>query len=147
MQFSAALDTKEIEKVFRNLPRTTQRRALMPSLRVAAFVIRDIAVSNIKSVTSGEGTGVLEKNIRVYNYKKFKGNYRVAVQVKRGLMNTKVRGKPVRVGLYAGVLEYREGGRYSWIRKAIREGKYKTVSTLGDEVKKRMSEAIADAKQ
>lgn len=146
MDFSATLDTKQIEKVFRNLPRATQRRALIPGLRAGASVIKDLAVTNIKSVTSGESTGVLEKNIKVYNYKKYRGNYRVAVQVKRGLMNTQVKGKPVRVGLYAGVLEYRDGGRYSWIRKAIREGQGAAVSALTQEIKQRMAQAVRDAK-
>lgn len=147
MDFNARLTgIDNLDKVFRNLPRTTQRRAIMPALRAGAFVIRDLASSNVRSVTSGESTGVLAKSLRVYNYRKYRGNYRVGVQVKRGLMNTQVKGKPVRVGLYAGVLEYREGGRYSWIRKAIREGQPQAVSALTKEVNKRMVEAVRAAR-
>lgn len=149
MDFTATLDTKEVERVFKNLPRTTQRRALMPALRAGAFVVRDLAVANVRAVTSGESTGVLERNIRVYNYKKYRGNYRVAVQVKRGMMNTKVKGKPVRVGLYAAVLEYGKEGQAprSWIRKAIRDGQGAAVSALTKEASKRMNEAVRDARR
>lgn len=148
MDFNGALDIREVEKLFRNLPRTTQRRALMPGLRAGANIVKDMAIANVKSVTSGESTGVLEKNIRVYNYKKYKGNYRVAVQVKRGLMNTIGGGKPVRVGLYAAVLEYGKQGQAprSWIRKAIRDGQGPAVSALTQEIRKRMDDAIREAK-
>lgn len=135
--------------MFSNLPRSTKRKVHMPALRAGGAVLRKKAEANIKSVVSGESTGTLEKNIRVYSYKKYRGNYRVGVQVKRGAVNNKkiIKGQPVRVGLYAGVLEYRDGGKYSWIRKASREGKNEAVSDVTREFNRRMIEAIRDAKR
>lgn len=142
---------KELDKTFSNLPRTTQRRAIVPALRAGAFVVRDMAAANVKAVTSGDSTGLLERSLRVYNYKKYRGNYRVAVQVKRGLVNTKkiVNGQPVRVGLYAAVLEYGKEGQAprSWIRKAIRDGQGAAVSALTKEASKRMVDAVRDARR
>lgn len=141
----------QLDKAFANLPRTTQRRVIIPALRTGAYVVRDLAVGNLKAIVSPESTGVLENNIRVYTLRKYKGNYRVAVQVKRGLVNRNkmVKGQPVRVGLYAAVLEYGKEGQapQSWIRKAIREGENRAVSKLTSEVSKRMVDAIDEAKR
>lgn len=152
MEFETRLTgVAELDRTFANLPRTTQRRALIPALRAGAYTVRDMAAANVKAVVSDDATGLLARNIRVYTLKKYKGNWRVAVQVKRGLHNTKklVKGKPVRVGLYAAVLEYGKQGQppRSWIRKAIREGKTAAVNKLLQEANKRMVDAVAEARK
>lgn len=152
MQFDVGIDgIQQLDKVFRNLPKTTQRKAIMPSLRAGAVVIRNLATENIKSVTKGDGTKVLEKSLTVYNYRKYKGNFRVGIQVKRKLVNTKkiVNGQPVRVGMYAAVLEYGKDGQAprTWARKAIREGQPQAVSALTKELSARMIDALNEAKK
>lgn len=152
MEFSGSLrGISDLDRAFLNLPRATQRRAIIPSLRAGAYVVRDLAVSNLKAVTSGESTGIGEKNIRIYTLKKYKGYYRVSVQVKKGAVNERkiVRGQPVRVGLYLAVLEYGKEGQppRSWIRKAIREGESSSVSKLTTEMNKRMVDAVREARR
>lgn len=140
-----------LDKLFANLPKTTQRRAIAPSLRAGGTEIRDMAVENLKAVTSQDSTGVGEKNIRVYTLRKYKGYYRVSVQVRRGAVNEQkiVNGEPVRVGLYLSVLEYGKENQAprSWIRKAIREGETKAVNRLTQELRKRMLQAVEEAKR
>lgn len=141
----------DLDVTFKRLPGATRRRAHMYALRKGAAVVRDNAEENVKAVTSGESTGLLEKNIRVYNLKKVRGNYRVAVQVRRGLVNQKkkVKGVPVRVGLYAAVLEYGKKGQppRSWIRKAVRESKTAAIDALRSEMNRRMVDAVNEAKK
>lgn len=141
----------DIDKVFANLPASTRRKANMKALRAGAKVVKSMAEENIKAVTSNEATGFLANNIRIYNYRKMRGNFRVGVQVKRGAVNTKkvVNGKPVRVGLYGSVLEYGKSNQSprSWIRKAIREGFNKAVADITTEMNKRIVEAVTDAKR
>lgn len=149
MDFRSNIDSRDIELVLKNLPKVTKRKAIMPSLRAGGVVIKDRAEANLKSVTSGDSTGVLEKNIRVYNYKKSRRGYRVGVQIRRKAVNTKkiVNGEPVRVGLYGSVLEYRDGGRYSWLRKAAREGNKDAYGQIVQELGKRIAQAVYEAKQ
>lgn len=152
MDAKVNIDVSGVDKLFLNLPRTTQRRAYMPALRAGGFVIRDMAVENVKSVaTRGYATGTLEKNIRVYSYKKYRGNFRVGVQIKRGAVNQKkiVNGKPVRIGLYGSVLEYGKKNQapQSWIRKAIREGKSPSYNAILKEFNKRLIDAVREAQR
>lgn len=152
MQFeSKVTGITELDKTFANLPRSTQRKAIIPALRAGGDLIRGMAENNLSQVVSGESTGLLEKSLRVYTLKKYRGAYRVAVQVKRGLHNTQkiVNGQPVRAGLYAAVLEYGKEGQppRSWIRKAIREGEPSAYQTITNRVAQGMVEAVREAKQ
>ncbi len=137
-----------LDKTFRNLPRSMQRKALIPALRAGGYVVRDLASNNVKAVTSGQSTGVLERGLGVYTLRKYKGNFRVSVNVKRKLVNTKkiINGKPVRVGLYGSVLEYRDGGKWSWLRTATRDGKSAAVNEITKQVNKGMVQAVKDAR-
>lgn len=148
MELTTKVDIKDLDKVFLGLPRATQRKAIVPAMRESMKVIQKKAIANVKAIVSDESTGVLERNVRVYTLKKYRGNFRVAVHVKRGAVNTKS-GKNVRVGLYASVLEYGKKGQppRSWIRKAIREGQQESVSKLAQEINRRVPEAIKDAKR
>lgn len=148
MEISANITgVKEVEKVFRKLPASSQNKAFRPALRKGGYVVRDQARKNVKAVVSNEATGLLERNLRVYSLRKLRGNLRVGVQVKRGLVSR----KGVRVGLYAAVLEYgRNDGTQpprSWIRKAIRETPSKVLQVTKDEVYKRMPDVVRDAKR
>lgn len=141
---------QNLDKVFNNLPRSMQRKAYMQALRAGAIPVRDAARENIAAV-SKPFTGVLSRkgSVVIYNYKKSRGNYRVGVQIKRNLLNNKVKGEPVRVGLYAAVLEYGSAKLNrrprSWIRKAIREQKERAVSSITKEMSRRMVDAVRDA--
>lgn len=156
MDFKANLTgIYDLDKVFSNLPRTIRNRAARPALRAGAAKVRDAARDNVRQVAD-MFTGVLSKrgSITMYNMKMFRGSLRVAVQIRRGLVNTQKldrNGKPVRVGMYAAVLEY--GSRKlnrrprSWIRRAIREQHNQAVSAIRSEMNKRMVEAVKDARR
>lgn len=152
MDFSSSFTgLSDVEKVFKNLPRSSQRKVYMKALRAGGKVIKEDATNNIRQV-SDKYTGVLSQksSIAVYNGKKYRGNFRVLVQVRKGLINTKVnKSNPVRVGLYASVLEYGKKNQRprSWARKAIREGKVKSVEALRKEFYIRLPEAVQDAKR
>lgn len=145
---------QNIDKVFNNLPRSMQRKAYMQALRAGAAPVRDSASNNIRSVLQPfTGLSARRGTIRIYNLRKYKGSFRVAVQVRRGLVNTRKtdgQGKPVRVGLYLAVAEYGSTklnrAPRSWIRKAIREQKSNAISNVTKEMNKRIVEAVEDAK-
>lgn len=156
MDFKAELvNFEQLNKVFTNLPRSMQRKVYTKALRAGAAPVRDAASANIASV-SKPYTGLLSRKgtVRIYSLKKYRGNFRVGVQVRRGLLNTKIKdkdGNPIRVGLYASVLEYGSQklnrAPRSWARKAIRENKDQAISNVAEEVSKRLIEALADAKR
>lgn len=142
----------DIDKVFLRLPKSSQRRAYTFALRAGAVIVRDAAAANVRAVaTQGYSTGTLEKNLRVYSGRKYRGAYRTLVQIRRGAVNSRkiVNGSPVRIGLYAAVLEYGKKGQppRSWIRKAIREKKQQAVDKIRQEFNRRMVDVIKDAKR
>lgn len=142
----------EVSKTLLSLPAAMRRKVIMPALRSGAKVVRDQAEANVRSVANkGYATGELEKNISVYNFKKYKGSYRVAIMVKRNAINkTKiVNGKPVRIGLYASVLEYGKDGQQprSWIRKAIREKVRETVNAVTRYIAQNINTAVQQSKK
>lgn len=151
MEFKSNISgVQDLDRVFNSLPRSMQRKAYMQALRAGAGPVRDAARENIRAV-SNKFTGVLSRRgtVTIYNYRKSRGNYRVGVQIRRNLLNNKVKGEPVRVGLYAAVLEYGSPKLNrrprSWIRKAIREQKSKAVDSLTKEMNKRIVDAVKDA--
>lgn len=141
----------DLDNFFKEMPRSTQRKVIMPSLRAGAKEVRQRAEDNLKAVVSPDSTGVGERNIRVYTARKYRGNYRVTVQVRRGAVNKYkiVNGEPVRVGLYLSVLEYGKQGQAprSWIRKAAREGTSDALNATTAEFNKRLVEAVNEAKK
>jgi HK97 gp10 family phage protein len=141
------IGVKDLDRVFNNLPRSMQRKAYMQALRAGAEPVKSAAQANIQQV-SRPYTGVLSRKstLRIYNLRKYRGNYRVSVQIRRGLINTKAKG--VRVGLYAAVLEYGKKGQppRPWIRKAIREQQAAAISALTTEMNKRIVDALKDAR-
>jgi Bacteriophage HK97-gp10, putative tail-component len=139
----------EVEKVFFNLPNSTAKKAYMPALKAGGKVVAKLARMKVKAIVSNEATGTLAKNISVYSLKKYQGNFRVGVMIRRGSVNTLkvVNGAPVRVGLYGSVLEYREGGRFSWLRTSAREGTQSALAAILAEMTIRMDDAIKDAKK
>lgn len=152
MDFSSTVKgIRELELTFSNLP-LASRKLYMTSLRAGGRVVRRNAEANLKAVaTAGYATGTAEKNIRVYSLRKYKGNYRVGVQIRRGSVNRKkiVNGKPVRIGLYASVLEYGKKNQppRSWIRKAIRESGNEVYVEVAREFKIGLVQAIQEAKR
>lgn len=141
---------KEIDRVFLNMPKSTRRKALRPAGREGAKVMKNMATANIISVTSGESTGLLQRSLRVYSLRQYRGMLRYAVMVKRGLVNQKkmVRGVPVRVGLYASVLEYGKKNQppRSWARKAAREGVTPVFLVVRKTFARNIEAAVRDAK-
>lgn len=156
MKFSNTITGLDrLDKTFANMPRSSQRKAYIPALRAGGKVLKDASTANIRQV-SDKYTGVLalKSSIAVYNAKKLRGNYRVLVHVRRGLINTRVSAfgkKPVRVGLYASVLEY--GSQKlnrkprSWIRKAKREKEGAAQNKIRQEFSARVSQIVADARR
>lgn len=156
MDFSSTVSgVKELDKTFSNMPRSSQRKAYMKALRAGAKPVKEASTENIKQV-SDKYTGVLalKSSVAIYNARKYRGNFRVLVQIRRGLINTRVEAfgkKPVRVGLYASVLEYGSAklnrAPRSWIRKAIREKKNIAGDEIRKEFGKRLAEIVMDAKR
>lgn len=142
----------DLDKTFRELPRTMQTKAYYKALGRGARVVRDAAESNVTALVSDEASGVLAKNLVVNRLKKRRGFYRMAVRVKKGVVNTTkiVKGVPVRVGLYGSVLEY--GSKKlnrppkSWLRKAIREQRSQALQSITTEMSRNMLAAINAAK-
>lgn len=124
----------------------------MTSLRAGGQIVRRNAEANFKAAaTAGYATHTAEKNIRVYSLRKYRGNYRVGVQIRRGAVNKKkiVNGKPVRIGLYASVLEYGKHNQppRSWIRKAIRESSHQVYIEVAREFRLGLTQAVLEAKR
>lgn len=142
----------ELERTFTKLPRVMQSKVYRKSLRAGATIIRNKSVENLKAVAvQGYSTGYAATQMRVYSVKKYRGYYRVTVQVRRGAVNVKkiVNGKPVRVGLYVAVLEYgkKDQPPRSWIRKAIREEKDAAIKSLSVELGRGQKEAVIEARK
>lgn len=151
MSFSVS-GVNETQRVFANLPRTTQNKAGQQALRAGGLVVRDAAVRNIKAITSKSNvsTGVLAKGLRVYKFKKKQGMIRAGVMVKKGLVNERkrVKGAPVRVGLYASVLEFGKANQppRPWLRPALIENDGKVRDAVRVELLNRMDDAVRAAK-
>lgn len=153
MELSTTINgLSDIYKVFNNLPRSTQRRAGNQALRAGAAPVREAVVSNLNRFSDVfTGLSKTRGNIRIYTLRKYRGQQRVAVQVKRGLVNPAKRdgnGQPVRVGMYVAVLEYgKENQRpRPSFRAAIRDKKNQAIDALTKEFNKRMVDVIRDAK-
>lgn len=155
MEFRGSITgVEEVLRTFDRLPRSTGRKTYNRSLRAGAEIVRSQATENIKSV-SDPYSGLARRldTLRVYNLKKYKGNYRVAVHVRRGLTNPvkmDKEGKPVRVGLYLSVLEYGSQklnrAPRPWLRKAIREKESQAASKVKSEFYKLFDDAVKDAR-
>lgn len=154
MQFSASISgVKELDATFTALPKQSERLVYRQSLREGAKIVEKSAENNIRKV-SKKFTGLAQRrsSISVYNLKKYKGNYRVAVQVKRGLVNQMKTDKdgPVRVGAYLAVLEY--GSQKlnrrprPWIRPAIRNEKNAALERISKEFARRLDFAVKRAR-
>lgn len=149
-----------LDKVLANMTRSTRRKVHNKALRAGAKVVKDAAHENILKQFK-EFTGLLSKKstVAVYNARKYKGSFRVLVQIRRGLVNSKVMVKdsktgekgPVRVGLYASVGEYGSAKLNRrprpWIRPAIKENESRAISSLTKEFNARLVEAVEDAKK
>lgn len=155
MDFGAdVIGINQLYKTFNNLPRAMQRKAYRQALRAGAAPVKAAAEANLRAASEPfSGLSRRRGSIAIYNLKKSRGNFRVSVQVKRGLVNPKKKGKdgtPVRVGMYLAVLEYGSNkinrAPRSWIRKAIRENVDQSLDALTTEMSKRMVDVINDAK-
>ena len=155
MNFDAITIDKDVQKTFNNLPRSLQRKVYMRALRAGARPVRDAAEANLRSVSEPfTGLSRARGSVTVYALKKYRGSYRVAVQVKRGLVNAAKKdgqGRPVRVAMYLAVLEYGSTklgrGPRSWIRKAIRETPAEAIQVTAKEMARLLPEAVKDARR
>lgn len=139
-----------IKDVLAHLPPAMRKKALRPSMKSAMKIVQKAASNNIKSVTSGDSTGKLERSLRVYSLKTKRGVLRTAVMVQRGLVypNRFYRGAPLRVGMIGGILEYGTDKQppRSWIRKAARESVGAVYIALEEQIRKRLDKALAASK-
>lgn len=144
---------KQVLRVMQNMPRSSQRKIYMQSLRDGAKVVREAATRNLRQqIDNFTGVAARAGTVRVYNLKKLRGNFRVSVNVKKGLLNTQVKdkdGAPVRVGLYLSVLEYGsvklKRRPRPWIRPALTNNKYIAISLVRKGVASRLNDALKDA--
>lgn len=132
-----------------NLPKAHAKLAYVPALKAGGRVVRKVASQKVKSQVSNEATGVLSRSLAVYKLKTVAGNYRVAVMIRRGAVNKLkiVRGQPVRVGLYGSVLEYRDGGRFAWLRPAAKSSTSAVIQAVLTEFTKRLNDSLQEAKR
>jgi HK97 gp10 family phage protein len=136
----------EVLRTMQNMPRAMRNRAARPALRRGAAIVRDAASANVKQIADkGYATGLLERSLRVYSLRMYRGMLRVAVMVKRGLATS----NNVRVGLYAAVLEYGKENQppRSWIRKAAREKTSEAFNVVASEIKTRLNDVVNEAKR
>lgn len=144
---------KETAEALRKLPQKYRTIAGQSALIAGAHVIRKAAAENVKAITgaSKDSTGVLAGGIRVYRMKKKRGMLRVGVMVQKNLVNKKkiVKGEPVRVGLYASVLEYGKAGQppRSWLRKASENSSSAVFSVVKGVLTEKLAEAVEKAKR
>ena len=144
---------KETEAALMKLPQKFRTAAGQKALIAGARVIQKAAVNNLKSITSASkvATGVLANGIRVYRMRKKRGMLRVGVMVQKKLVNKRkiVKGEPVRVGLYASVLEYGKANQppRSWLRTASENNADQTLSVVKGVLSENLAEAIEKAKR
>lgn len=137
---------KELYRTFSRMPRSSQNKAFRPALRMGATFIRDLASSNVKAITDrGYSTGLLAKNIRVYSLRKYRGSLRMRVAVRKGA----VAKNGARLGLYGSVLDYGKLGQAPrpWMRGAKRNGERQAISITIQEIRRRIDQAVMDAKR
>lgn len=143
---------KEVEAIMRRIPTTMRTLAGHRALAAGANVIKQAAVSNLKAITaeSKVATGTLAKGIRIYKMKKKRGMLRVGVMVQKGLVNKKkiVKGKPVRVGLYASVLEFGKKNQppRSWLRSASKQNSDKIAAATEKALAEQLVKIVEAAK-
>lgn len=152
MEIDIYADIEELNKVFKNLPSVMRKKVYIKSLKAGGKVVKEKASENVRSITSNEATGTLAKNLAVYQLKKWQDWFRVGVRVKKKAVNKMKKdgdGNPVRVGLYASVLEYGKKGQppRPWLRSAVREEKDNALRAVAKEMKDSMDSAIKDAKK
>lgn len=155
MEFKSGLTgLEDLLGVFQNLPRSSQRKAYYPSLRAGGEVVKSAATRNLKSV-SEPFTGLATKlnSLRVYNLKKYRGSFRVAVQARRGLVNPAKRnrdGEPARLGMYLAVMEYgsQKLNRIPrpWIRPAIKSERLQAVEEVRKTFASKIDDILKDAR-
>ena len=144
---------RETEEALRKLPQKYRTVAGQSALIAGARIIQKAAASNVKAIVGASkvATGTLANGIRVYRMKKKRGMLRVGVMVQKGLVNKKkiVKGEPVRVGLYASVLEYGKANQppRSWLRKASENNESAVFSAVKGVLTERLAEAIEKAKK
>lgn len=145
------IKTSNLDATFRQLPISTQRKALRPALTEGAKVIQRAAKQNVAAVASKDVTGTLQRNIVVRAAKNSRGRLRRVVQIRPQATHPTKRDRngPVRVAVYGAVLEYGKKNQppRSWIRKAIRENESAAIEAVRREASIRMTAAVADARR
>lgn len=146
------VDADDLVKTLRKLPSQLRRKAILPGLLKGGEYLRDQASNNVKQIANaGYSTGELEKSLTYFRMKNYKNYYRVGVSVARGAVNRKklVNGRPVRIGLYAAVLEYGKDNQppRSWIRKTARENPDAVLEITRKSISDNLSSSIEAAKK
>lgn len=152
MNFSSSVTgADKVAKVLANLPAKTRSAAGRKALREGAKVVKAEASANVKKITSESkvATGTLARGLAVYGMKKLRGMLRTGVMVRKGLVHKRIiKGSPVRVGLYASVLEYgkRNQPPRSWLRKAADDKSGQVYAKIREELAKNIDKAIEESK-
>lgn len=141
----------DLERMFSRLPSSTQRRAIQPSMRQAMNIVKELAVANVKLYAVDRVSGTLSRSLQVAMLPKYQGQQRMAVRVRPGAVNKTrlINGEPVRVGLYAAVLQYGKEGQppRPWMTNAIAKGRTPASEKFRREMAKRMPLAVEEARR
>ena len=149
---SIVTGSKEVEELMRKMPNALRNKAGVRALAAGAFVVKKAAIQNIKSATTDSKvmTGTLASGLRIYKMKPKRGMLRVGVMVKKGLVNKKkiVKGQPVRVGLYASVLDYGKANQppTGWLRSAASQNTAEAYSRVETVLKENIDKIIEAAR-
>lgn len=147
------VDMEALLKTFNAMPDKIKLRAARYAMRQGAAVVKKAAERNIQGAESSEASHTLEKSLQVFRMKEKNGLVRYGVRIKPKSVNARKRdgqGKPVRVGLYAAVLEYggkvRKQPAWSWLRRAAKEHISDVVAEAREGFKKNLDKAVNEAK-
>lgn len=149
---SSIAGAKELEALMKRMPKAMRTKAGLRSLAAGASVVKKAAIVNVKAATSGskDSTGTLANGLRIYKMKTFRGMLRVGVMVKKGLVNKKkiINGTPVRVGLYASVLDYGKANQAptGWLRSAASKNQSDVFSAVEAEITRQMDKIVEAAR-
>ena len=144
------VDAQALLKTFMSMPDKVKLKVARQALRQGAVVVKKYAQANVRASESSEASGVLEKSIQVAKFKEQNGRVRYAVRIKPKSVNERKRdgqGKPVRVGLYAAVLNWGKANQkpWHWLTNAAKEHVPEVVAAARQGFQKNLDAAVKEA--
>lgn len=151
VQFSASMNgVNTVITTCSKIPSFTRKYA-RKALRAGIEVTRKAAQANAEAISarSGISTGVFAKSVAAYAMRN-KGPYlRAGVMIRKNAVNKYkiIKGKAVRVGLYASVLEYGKANQapQSWLRSAASSTASQAAGVVASSLEGHMSKVVREA--